>query len=60
VVIPRRIESGEIHRVRALPQVLGWRFSPDAKGKRPFCTCKYCTRGEFGARKLRARLGSPD
>ena len=60
VVIPRRIIAREIHRVRSLPQVVGWRYFPDAKGKAPFCTCKFCTRGEFGAARLRARLGSPD
>lgn len=60
IVIPRRIEAREIHRTRRLPQVVGWRFSPGAKGNRPFCTCKFCTRGEYGARRLRARLGSPD
>jgi hypothetical protein len=60
VVIPRRIEASEIHRIRRLPQVVGWRFSPESKGKPPFCTCKFCTRGEYGARRLRERLGSPD
>jgi len=60
VVIPRRIEASEVHRTRRLPQVVGWRFSPTSKGKPPFCTCKFCTRGEFGARRLRERLGAPD
>ena len=60
VVIPRRIEASEVHRVRRLPQVVGWRFSPAAKGKPPFCTCKFCTRSEYGARRLRERLGKPD
>lgn len=60
VVIPRRIGAKEIHKIRRLPQVIGWRFSPKAKGKPPFCTCKFCTRGEFGSAKLRKRLGSPD
>ena len=60
VVIPRRIEAKEIHRTRKLPQVIGWRFSPGAKGKAPFCTCKFCTRGEYGARRLRERLGATD
>ncbi|HEX4124549.1 MAG TPA: hypothetical protein VHY37_07460 [Tepidisphaeraceae bacterium] len=60
VVIPRRIGAGEIHRTRNLSQVIGWRFHPKAKGKPPFCTCKFCTRGEYGAAKLRARLGTPD
>jgi len=60
VIIPRRIAAKEIHRIRSLPQVVGWRYFPAAKGKPPFCTCKYCTRGEYGAARLRARLGSPD
>jgi hypothetical protein len=60
VVIPRRIEAGEIHRTRRLTQVIGWRYFPKAKGKPPFCACKFCTRGEFGAAKLRRRLGSTE
>jgi hypothetical protein len=60
VIVPRRVDAREIHRVRSLPQVVGWRFSPGAKGKPPYCTCKYCTRGEYGARRLRERLGAPD
>jgi hypothetical protein len=60
VVIPRRIEASEIHKTRRVPQVIGWRFSPSAKGKPPFCTCKFCTRGDYGARRLRERLGAPD
>src|SRR5580658_908490 len=60
VVVLRRVEADEIHKTRQLPQVIGWRFSPKAKGKPPFCTCKFCTRGEYGARRSRQRLGSPD
>jgi hypothetical protein len=60
VVIPRRIEANEIHKARKLPQVIGWRFFPTSKGKPPVCTCKFCTGGEYGSRKLRKRLGSPD
>jgi hypothetical protein len=56
VIIPRRIDAKEIHRIRSLPQVIGWRYFPGAKGKPPFCACKFCTRGNFGARKLRRRL----
>lgn len=58
VIIPRRIGAKEIHRVKQLPQVLGWRFFPGAKGKPPFCPCEYCTRGAYGARRLRARFGT--
>jgi hypothetical protein len=60
VVIPRRIEASEIHKTRRIPQVIGWRFFPKAKGKPPFCTCKFCLRGDYGARRLRERLGAPD
>jgi hypothetical protein len=60
VIIPRRIDPDEIYRTRSLPQVLGWLYFPRAKGTPPFCTCKFCTRGNYGARKLRERLGSPD
>jgi hypothetical protein len=60
VIVPRRIEADEIHKTRRLPQVIGWRFYPKAKGKPPFCACKFCTRGEYGSAKLRRRIGSSD
>ncbi|HEV3299077.1 MAG TPA: hypothetical protein VG055_05530 [Planctomycetaceae bacterium] len=60
VVIPRRIEAGEIHKTRRILQVVGWRFSPSAKGKPPYCTCKFCIGGDYGAQRLRKRLGAPD
>lgn len=60
VIVPRRIEASEIHKIRELSQVLGWRFFPKAKGKPPFCTCKFCTRGEYGSAKLRSRLRPSD
>ncbi|MGL6074815.1 MAG: hypothetical protein ACRC8S_11695 [Fimbriiglobus sp.] len=55
VVIPRAISPSELHRVRDIPQLTGWRYSPTAKGKPPFCTC--CIRGQYGAERLRERLG---
>lgn len=54
VLIGRRIESNEIHAIRSLRQVLGWRYEPSAHGKHP-CGCSYCQRGQVGARKLRAK-----
>jgi hypothetical protein len=59
VLIPRRIEAKEILKVRQLPQGIGWRFYPGAKGKVP-CTCPFCIRGDYGAAKLRERFGSQD
>jgi hypothetical protein len=60
VVIGRRIASSEIVRVRLISQVIGWRYYPEAKGKRPFCGCRFCTRGEYGAKRLRQRLGTAE
>jgi hypothetical protein len=57
VLIPTRIEPGQIHRIRELPQVIGWRYSPDAKGRRP-CPCPYCQRKEYGGKKIRERLAN--
>jgi hypothetical protein len=34
VIIPHRIEAGEIRRVKALPQMLGWRYFPGQKAGR--------------------------
>lgn len=55
VIIPRRIDPTELHKTRSLPQVIGWRYYPKAKGRQP-CTCEYCTRGDYGAKKLRERV----
>lgn len=57
VIVPRRIDAKEIHRVRTLPQVVGWRYYPGAHGKRP-CGCPYCQRGEYGGRRLREKYES--
>ena len=52
IIVPRKIERNEIHRVKNLPQIIGWRYYPDAHGKRP-CGCPFCQRGSYGARRLR-------
>ncbi|WP_040477665.1 hypothetical protein [Longispora albida] len=55
VFVPRAIRPGEIHRIRPVPQVAGWRYWPGAHGTRP-CTCTGCrVRGEYGSRRLRER-----
>ncbi|WP_186319278.1 HEAT repeat domain-containing protein [Streptomyces sp. SAJ15] len=59
VFVPRAIRHREVHRVRAVSQVAGWRYLPDAHGTRP-CTCFGCrVRGGYGARRLRERLPHP-
>ena len=52
VIIPRKIEPGEIHRIKSLPQVTGWRYYPEAKGKKP-CGCPYCTKGDIKSKRIR-------
>jgi hypothetical protein len=54
VIVPRRIKPAEIHRIRNLPQVTGWRYFPGAHGKRP-CGCPFCQRGGYGAKRLREK-----
>ncbi|WP_026414087.1 HEAT repeat domain-containing protein [Actinomadura oligospora] len=59
VFVPRAIRPRELHRIRTVPQVAGWRYRPDAHGTRP-CTCFGCrVRGEYGSRRLRERLPHP-
>jgi hypothetical protein len=52
VVIPRKIIPKEITRTYLAPRITGWRYSPTAKGKAPFCHCKWCNRGEIRAQRL--------
>ncbi|MBL7259006.1 HEAT repeat domain-containing protein [Paractinoplanes lichenicola] len=61
VFVPRALTAGEVRRVRQVPQGVGWRYKPDAHGRRP-CPCPSCLgRGEWGAARLRRRfpIGSP-
>ncbi|MFI5643216.1 HEAT repeat domain-containing protein [Kitasatospora sp. NPDC051705] len=59
VFVPRAAGPREVHRIRPVPQVAGWRYRPDAHGTRP-CTCYGCRiRGEYGGRRLRERLPHP-
>jgi len=56
IVVPRAIPARDIHRVRHVPQVVGWRYFPGSHG-RPPCPCPVCTHGEYGAASIRRRLG---
>jgi hypothetical protein len=51
-IVPRRIMPKEIARTYPAPRICGWRYYPDAKGKPPFCHCKFCNRGEIRAQRL--------
>ena len=52
VVVPRKVLPREIVRVRALPQVVGWRFRPGAKGAWPSGP----TWGEVKGARVRRRM----
>lgn len=52
VLIPRKINAKEITRTYPAPRVTGWRYYPAAKGKQPFCHCKWCNQGEIRAQRL--------
>jgi hypothetical protein len=53
VIVPRSVEPHEIHAVRAISRVVGWRYYPDAHGKH-VCGCPVCVpRGAIKSRRLR-------
>jgi hypothetical protein len=55
ILVPRAIERKEIKRTRAVRQVVGWRYWPDAHGHAP-CGCPLCLQpGTFGAAKIRRK-----
>ncbi|MEV5680125.1 HEAT repeat domain-containing protein [Streptomyces sp. NPDC052069] len=59
VFVPRPVTRREVHRLRSVKQVTGWRYVPDAHG-RPPCTCFGCrVRGEYGSQRLRRRRPHP-
>ena len=51
--VPRKIGASEVHAVRGVNDVVGWRYHPDAHG-RPPCGCPVCNpKGQIRSRKLR-------
>ncbi|MDV6330014.1 hypothetical protein [Asticcacaulis sp. 201] len=56
VILPRAIGRSEILSVRPLPQCVGWRIYPEAKGNPPV----WPQPGSFRARALRDRLTKED
>ena len=56
VLIPRKIQPKDLRRTRQEPQVIGWRYWPDAHGQEP-CDCEVCQRGTFKAAQFRDRDG---
>jgi hypothetical protein len=54
IVIPRKITPREITRTYLAPRITGRRYFPTAKGKPPFCQCKW--RSLFGIYRKSQRL----
>ena len=55
VIVTRKIGSKEIHKVRSLPQTIGWRYWPGAHGQAP-CGCPVCwDRGRMNSRNIREK-----
>ncbi|MBK8800845.1 MAG: hypothetical protein IPN71_02095 [Fibrobacteres bacterium] len=52
VIVPEKILPSQIQRIYPAPRLTGWRYYPEAKGKKPFCHCRYCNRGEIKANRL--------
>lgn len=58
VIISRRIHRSEIHKIKRLPQGIGWRYRANSHGIRP-CPCRYCNRGTYGAQQIREKYDEP-
>ncbi|HEX8243293.1 MAG TPA: hypothetical protein VF541_07350 [Longimicrobium sp.] len=52
VIFAEAVKPAQIHAVRRLPNLVGWRYRPGAHQTRP-CGCEGCQRGQYGARRLR-------
>lgn len=57
LIVPRAIKKNEIHKIKELSQVLGWRYYPKAHSSQPNCACSMCLpKGSIKSKKLRERL----
>jgi hypothetical protein len=54
VIVPASIPVTGVHDVREVSRVVGWRYYPDAHGKKP-CACGFCTWGTRGHQRLMER-----
>ena len=52
VIILKKVLPKQISRIYPSPKLTGWRYYPEAKGRKPFCNCKYCNRGQIKAQRL--------
>jgi hypothetical protein len=54
--VPRKIAAKEIHRLRPVNPVTGWRYKPGMHGTPP-CGCSACAYGTYGAARVRRKHG---
>jgi hypothetical protein len=53
IIVPRKVQAKDIHAIRSVNRIVGWRYYPDAHG-RPLCVCPVCVpRGSIKSRRLR-------
>lgn len=57
IIVERKILPAELLRIKRLPQIIGWRVKPDAKGKEP-CGCKFCNQGRIKSTKIVERFST--
>ncbi|GAA2037195.1 hypothetical protein GCM10009839_42990 [Catenulispora yoronensis] len=53
VFLPRGVSAKEIRRIKSLRRPVGWRYMPNAHGRRPCPCCVWP--GEYGGAKIRKR-----
>ncbi len=59
-LLERKVEAKEILKVVRLPQVVGWRYSPQSHQKDTLCACPICiSPGEINSRKKREKIELP-
>ena len=56
MILLRSVAPDEIHRIRPLPQTIGWRYRPDSHHQIWICECDTCLRGRINAQRRRVFL----
>ncbi len=46
VILHRSVHSRDVRAIRSAPRTVGWRYYPDAHGRRA-CLCDWCSRGDI-------------
>jgi hypothetical protein len=52
IKVLEKVYPVQIQRIYPAPRITGWRYYPEAKGRKPFCHCRYCNRGEIKANRI--------